>query len=72
MRDISPINESLGTLLTEKQAAEYLGVTPRYLQYKRANGDGPPYIRLSHRCVRYQQKVLDTYYLKKIEGHHNR
>jgi hypothetical protein len=61
MRNTSFTNESISPLLNEKQAAEYLGVTPRYLQYKRINGGGPPFIRLSHRCVRYQRQALVEY-----------
>jgi len=68
MRNTSFPNEPLRPLLNEKQAAEYLGVTPRYLQYKRLNGGGPPFIRLSHRCVRYQRQALDKYCVMKSQG----
>ena len=53
-------------LLTEKQAAEYLEVSPRYLQYKRAVGGGPKFIKLSHRCVRYTQDSLDDLVRSKV------
>jgi hypothetical protein len=49
------------SLLTEKQAADYLKVTPRYLQYKRMAGGGPHYVKLSHRCVRYTKNSLDNH-----------
>ena len=55
-------------LLTEKQAAEYLEVSPRYLQYKRAVGGGPKFVKLSHRCVRYTQASLDDHVALKIVG----
>ena len=45
-------------LLTAQQAAEYLGLTPRFLEMRRFNGNGPPYIRISSRCVRYQMSDL--------------
>lgn len=41
------------TLLTTKEAARIMGVSPRFLESRRIKGDGPPYIRLSSRCVRY-------------------
>jgi hypothetical protein len=40
--------------LTETQTAALLGVTKRKLQSDRITGDGPPFIRLSSRCVRYR------------------
>jgi|TARA_Y100000310_G_C20454064_1_gene702177 hypothetical protein len=49
------------SLLTEKQAADYLKVTPRYLQYKRMSGGGPQFVKLSHRCVRYTKNALDNH-----------
>ena len=53
-------------LLTEQQAADYLEVSPRYLQYKRAVGGGPKFVKLSHRCVRYTQDSLDYHVESKI------
>ena len=45
-------------LLTEVQAADFLQVTPRALQKWRATGTGPPYVRISSRCVRYRRRDL--------------
>jgi predicted DNA-binding transcriptional regulator AlpA len=41
-------------LLTENEAAELIGLTPRFLTERRRVGDGPPYVRVSSRCVRYR------------------
>lgn len=41
-------------LLSEIAAAEALDVSPRTLQAWRARGGGPPFIRVSARCVRYR------------------
>jgi len=46
------------SLLTEAQAAEFLGLSPRFLQERRYLGGGPEYIRISHRCVRYHPGSL--------------
>ena len=51
-------------LLTQQQAAEYLGLTPRFLEMRRFNGNGPPHIRISSRCVRYLMSDLQTW----VEG----
>jgi hypothetical protein len=45
-------------LLTESQAAQLLGLTPRALQAWRGRGCGPAYIRISCRCLRYRRKDL--------------
>ena len=48
-------------LLNEKQAAEFLGLTPRVMQAWRTRGGGPVYVRLSHRCVRYRPEDLEAF-----------
>lgn len=45
-------------LLTEKQAAHVLGFTPRFLQNRRHRGDGPRFVRISARAVRYRIEDL--------------
>lgn len=45
-------------LLTEAQAAKLIGLSPRFLQARRYTGDGPPYVRISSRCVRYRREDL--------------
>ncbi len=48
-------------LLDERQAAEALGLTPRTLQEWRRTGGGPPFVRVSSRCVRYRVADLETW-----------
>jgi predicted DNA-binding transcriptional regulator AlpA len=38
-------------LLSQRQAAEYLGVSPRTLERWRVTGDGPSYIKLGRRVA---------------------
>jgi len=45
-------------LLTERQAADFLGVTARCLQAWRYRGGGPKFVRISSRCIRYRQSDL--------------
>ena len=42
------------SLLTEKQAAEYLSFSPRALQGWRGRGGGPVFVRVSSKAVRYR------------------
>lgn len=51
-------------LLTESQAAEYLNITPRTLQAWRYREGGPPFVRVSERCIRYRSHDLIVW----IEG----
>ena len=43
------------TLIDEKIAADFLGLSDRSLQSYRQKGGGPHYIRLSSRCLRYRR-----------------
>jgi DNA-binding transcriptional MerR regulator len=45
-------------LLTQRQAAELLNVSPRTLEAWRLKGTGPQYIRYSNRCLRYSERDL--------------
>ena len=45
-------------LLTEEEAAHALGFTARFLQNRRHRGDGPRYVRISARAIRYRPEDL--------------
>ena len=45
-------------LSTEREAADFLGVSTRALQKWRATGSGPQFVRISSRCVRYRRRDL--------------
>lgn len=53
-------------LLSTAEAAELLGMTPRFLaldrHQARANGTSPtvPYVRLGHRTVRYRKADIEA------------
>ncbi len=42
-------------LINEKVAAAFLGLTVRAVQGMRQRGDGPRFIRISSRCIRYRR-----------------
>jgi hypothetical protein len=46
------------TLLTERETARRLSVSPHALRYWRAHGGGPPWIRLGERLIRYDLAAL--------------
>jgi predicted DNA-binding transcriptional regulator AlpA len=45
-------------LLTPKEAAHFLRVSLSWLAKVRMRGDGPPYIRVSPRSIRYTEAAL--------------
>jgi predicted DNA-binding transcriptional regulator AlpA len=51
-------NEGLAALLTPKEAARLLKVSSSWLAKARMRGDGPPYIRMSPRSIRYTEATL--------------
>ena len=54
----NPLEVDPERLITETEAAAFLGVTRRALQQWRLNGNGPKYVKISQRCVRYRRVEL--------------
>ncbi len=50
--------EYLDRLLTETDAAQFLGFSIRALQGWRVKGGGPRYVKISGRAVRYRRRDL--------------
>jgi hypothetical protein len=53
-------------LLTEEEAARALGFTPRFLQNRRLRGDGPAFIRVSSRAIRYRPEDLRAWTAERL------
>ncbi len=49
-------------LIPETEAADFLDVTPRFLQGRRQKGGGPPFVRISARCVKYTRFRCKAWY----------
>jgi len=58
----------MNPLMNEKEAAKYLGLSARTLQNWRNRGDGPKFLRISRRAVRYRQEHLDDWLEGFVEG----
>ena len=56
----------LRLLLTEEEAAAALGFTSRFLQNRRQRGDGPRYVRISARAIRYRPEDLAEFAAKLV------
>jgi hypothetical protein len=61
------MNTSL-PLKTEPQAAAFIGVQPRTLRKWRTEGDGPAFVRISARCIRYRPEDLKDWIAEKTHA----
>jgi predicted DNA-binding transcriptional regulator AlpA len=52
------VTSDIDPLLTETQAAAIAGYAPRTMQFIRQNGNGPAFVKLSVRAIRYRRKDL--------------
>lgn len=55
-------------LLNESEAARLLGFSLRFLQLRRAKGDGPAYVRVSPRSIRYRPEDLERWAEERLHG----
>ncbi len=46
------------SLIDERTAASFLGMTDRFMQHRRQQGDGPQFVAVSARCIRYRRLDL--------------
>ncbi len=53
-------------LMDQKEAAKLLDLKPRTLEVWRYLGDGPPFVRVSARCVRYRPQDLETWIAERV------
>ena len=49
------------SLLTPRQASEFLGIPESTLAQWRSQRRGPPYIKLESRLIRYRRSDLEVY-----------
>jgi predicted DNA-binding transcriptional regulator AlpA len=54
-------------LMSTVQAAAYTGMSKRFFELKRLTGDGPPFIRLSAKAVRYRKTDLDAWLEERLQ-----
>lgn len=47
--------------LTSDEAADYFGISSATLRNWRTRGDGPPYIKINPRVIRYQLLELEAW-----------
>lgn len=55
-------------LLTTEEAAEVLSVSAQFLRKHRMTGNGPPFVSVSRRCVRYRREDLDAWIAERLHS----
>lgn len=65
----APDPDYLDRLITERDAADFLGYTMRALQNWRVRGGGPIYVKVSNRSIRYRRRDLNEWVQSKLAEH---
>ena len=53
-------------LLTQREAAQALRLSERTLERMRVAGNGPRFVRISRRSIRYPQQYVDAYVAARV------
>jgi len=61
-----PDPDYLDRLITERDAADFLGYTMRALQNWRVRGGGPVFVKVSNRSIRYRRRDLVAWVESKL------
>ena len=61
----------MDTLLTPQETAEYLKLTTRCLEDRRRTGRSPPWVALSHKCVRYRPSDVQKWVEEHLQNPSN-
>ena len=69
MKPPKPDPDHLDRLLTERDAADFLGYSARTLQNCRVRGGGPVFIKVSSRSIRYRRRDLMAWAESKLAEH---
>lgn len=69
MKPPKPDPDHLDRLLTERDAADFLGYSARTLQNWRVRGGGPVFVKVSSRSVRYRRRDLIAWTESKCVAH---
>ena len=56
------------SLVDENVAAEFCDVTPRSMQKWRQTGEGPPFVRISSKCIKYTRFNCRIWYLNLLRS----
>ena len=58
---VAEADRTVSQLVDEDELSNRLGLSPRTLQGWRVDGSGPPYIRISQGCIRYDVDQVNNW-----------
>ena len=59
--------QSLPEYLSSQQLADLLGITRDALEQQRRRGNGPPFVRISPRMIRYRRSDVEAFFASRVE-----
>jgi hypothetical protein len=62
---VSQSDQPSAELITPAKAADLLSVTPKVLERWRGSGDGPAFVRLTSKTIRYRAEDIEAF----VAGH---
>lgn len=54
--------------VSTSKAADLIGVSKRTMEAWRLRGEGPPFVRISKRCVRYRIEDLEGWTAERVKS----
>jgi excisionase family DNA binding protein len=55
-------------VMTTDEVARYLGINKKSLDRMRGRGDGPPYVRLTGKLIRYRKADIDDFIESRVRS----
>ncbi len=49
------------SFMNTRQAADFIGVSPAWLELCRSRGDGPPYVCVGEKLIKYRRESLERW-----------
>ncbi len=68
LRKHNNMNDKTQEIMKKREAAEYLRVTPSFLEQQARNGVGPKFYRMgtNNKTIRYMKRDLDAYLMNGV------
>ena len=58
---------TFGGLMTPAEAASFLSITPKVLERWRGIGEGPSFVRLSRKSIRYRREDVEEFVTQRVK-----
>jgi predicted DNA-binding transcriptional regulator AlpA len=65
-RTRAPQDGRAAAVMTTEEAADYLGINKKTLDRMRGRGDGPRFIRITSKIIKYRQADIDDFLTARV------